>query len=107
MNRASDFAPTTQRNVRRNQLSGQYHCDKSQCYVFGKALAVCTGQQEAEMNWLNNVITDLQKRILGDDESSLANDATTEQLKERRAAERARQFQARLHDLDRRLAELR
>lgn len=59
------------------------------------------------MNWLNNMLTDLQKRFLGGEESSSDKDMTIRRLGEHRTSERVQQFKARLLDLDRRLAQLR
>lgn len=59
------------------------------------------------MTWLYNVLTDLQKRISGETDESRQAEATINRLRERRTNERVRQFQARLHALDRRLAALR
>jgi hypothetical protein len=58
------------------------------------------------MNWLSSVITNLQKRILGDDPAIAEDGAVLRSLRERRAVERVQQFQWRLHELDRRLARL-
>jgi hypothetical protein len=58
------------------------------------------------MDWLSNVISNLQKRILGDDEPAAYDSTAVRHLKERRALERVQQFQSRLHELDRRLARL-
>jgi hypothetical protein len=63
--------------------------------------------EEASMTWLYNVLTDLQKRIAGETDASRQDDTTIDRLRERRTNERVRQFQARLHALDRRLAALR
>jgi hypothetical protein len=63
--------------------------------------------EEANMTWLYNVLTDLQKRIAGGTDESRQGDTTINRLREHRTNERVRQFQARLHALDRRLAALR
>lgn len=63
--------------------------------------------EEANMTWLYNVLTDLQKRIAGETGASRQDDTTIDRLRECRTNERVRQFQARLHALDRRLAALR
>ena len=59
------------------------------------------------MNWLNNIVSDFQKRFFVDEESAMKDDGMLDHLRKRRAAQRTRQFVARLNDLDRRLAELR
>ena len=58
------------------------------------------------MDWLSNVIDNLQKRILGDDEPVEGESMALRLVKERRTLERVQQFQWRLHELDRRLARL-
>ena len=58
------------------------------------------------MDWLSNVITNLQKRILGDDEPVADDGVALRYLNERRTLQRVQQFQWRLHELDRRLARL-
>jgi hypothetical protein len=63
--------------------------------------------EEANMTWLYNVLTDLQKRIAAATEENRDGDSTIDRLREHRTNERVRQFQARLHALDRRLAALR
>lgn len=63
--------------------------------------------KEAEMNWLNDVLTDLQKMFTGAEESRSDRDMTIRRLGENRTSERVRQFKARLTDLDRRLAQIR
>ena len=59
------------------------------------------------MTWLYNVLYDLQKKIAGGTEAARDSEVTIDRLRERRTTERVRQFQARLHALDRRLAALR
>ncbi len=59
------------------------------------------------MDWLNNIVSDFQKRFFVGEESSMKDDGILDHLRKRRAAQRTRQFLARLNDLDRRLAELR
>lgn len=59
------------------------------------------------MNWLNDVLTDLQKMFTGAEESRSDRDMTIRRLGENRTSERVRQFKARLTDLDRRLAQIR
>jgi hypothetical protein len=59
------------------------------------------------MNWLNNVLFDLQRKILGGDDQPAADNETVSNLGKTRTNERVQQFQARLHELDRRLAQLR
>jgi hypothetical protein len=58
------------------------------------------------MDWLSNVITNLQKRILGEDEPAVEDGVALRYLNERRTLQRVQQFQWRLHELDRRLARL-
>jgi len=58
------------------------------------------------MDWLSNVIINLQKRILGEDEPVADEGVALRHLRERRTLERVQQFQWRLHELDRRLARL-
>ena len=58
------------------------------------------------MNWLSNMILDLQKRFLGGDEPMFDDGAAQRHLVERRTAERVQQLQWRLQELDRRLARL-
>ena len=59
------------------------------------------------MTWLYNVLYDLQKKIAGGADATRESEITIDRLRERRTNERVRQFQARLHALDRRLAALR
>ena len=59
------------------------------------------------MNWLNDVLTDLQKILTRTEESRSDRDMTIQRLGENRTSERVQQFKARLTDLDRRLAQLR
>ena len=63
--------------------------------------------KEVIMNWLNNIVSDFQKRFFMGEESSMKDDGILDHLRKRRAAQRTRQFLVRLNDLDRRLAELR
>jgi hypothetical protein len=63
--------------------------------------------QEANMTWLYNMLNDLQKRIAGESDEAQQGENTLNRLREHRTSERVRQFQARLHALDRRLAALR
>ena len=63
--------------------------------------------KEVGMDWLNNIVSDFQKRFFMGEELSMKNDGILDHLRKRREAQRTRQFVARLNDLDRRLAELR
>ena len=59
------------------------------------------------MNWLNDMIVDLQKKVFGNKQSQVASPAFLTRASERDAEERLHQFQSRLQDLDRRILELR
>lgn len=58
------------------------------------------------MDWLNNVIVNLHRRFLGDEQPLSDAGVATRHIQERRTLERVQQFQWRLHELDRRLARL-
>jgi hypothetical protein len=58
------------------------------------------------MDWISNVITNLQRRFLGEEQPAATEGAALRHLRERRTLERVQQFQWRLHELDRRLARL-
>lgn len=59
------------------------------------------------MNWINDMILDIQKKMLGDKQSQAVSQSMTNHTNERDAKERLHQFQSRLQDLDRRILELR
>ncbi len=60
------------------------------------------------MDWLGNVIANLQKRFGSDGGSASPDHASLERtIEERRTTERVQLFQWRLSELDRRLSELR
>ena len=59
------------------------------------------------MNWLNNVITDLQKRFSKSDDMTQMENSGMHSLQSQKSEEKINQFQSRLQDLDRRLLELR
>ena len=59
------------------------------------------------MNWINDMILDLQKKVLGDKQSQAVSQSMASRSNERDAQERLHQFQSRLQDLDRRILELR
>ncbi len=59
------------------------------------------------MNWLNNVIDELQSRILDAPRTRTETQSTWSRRNEKDATERLHQFQSRLADLDKRILELR
>ena len=59
------------------------------------------------MNWLNDMILDIQKKVFGDKHNTGVAFTTCSTGNERESEERLHQFQTRLQDLDRRILELR
>lgn len=59
------------------------------------------------MNWLNDMILDLQKKVRGDISSQTASHSIWNKVSDQESQERLHQFQSRLQDLDRRILELR
>lgn len=59
------------------------------------------------MNWLNDMILDIQKKVFGDRQNADVAFTTCNNGNERDSEERLHQFQTRLQDLDRRILELR
>jgi hypothetical protein len=68
-------------------------------------VARCT--KEVSMNWLNDMIIELQRKVLGDKHNQSTYHATSNDASVRNAEERVLQFQSRLQDLDKRILELR
>ena len=59
------------------------------------------------MNWINSVIDDFQKKIQKTDDHSAMAAAFSASADDQKTVERIQKFQVRLHDLDKRLLELR
>ncbi|MBN2339982.1 MAG: hypothetical protein JXX29_09225 [Deltaproteobacteria bacterium] len=59
------------------------------------------------MNWLNDMILDLQRKVWGDNSSQTSSHSTWNKVSEQESKERLHQFQSRLQDLDKRILELR
>jgi len=59
------------------------------------------------MAWLNNVISDLQEKFFGGEEQIIAESSSLLRARETQTIKKVQQFQSRLIDLDRRLADLR
>jgi hypothetical protein len=77
-------------------------------FKVGKGFAVPSGvPEEVNMNWLNDMIFDLQRKMFGEKKSHSTYHAMWKNTNERDAEERLHQFQSRLQDLDKRILELR
>ena len=59
------------------------------------------------MNWLNNMISDIQNKLLNDGQNQAEEISTWGVRSEQDSVERLHQFQSRLADLDKRILELR
>jgi len=59
------------------------------------------------MTWINNVISDLQEKFFGGEEQIIAENSSLLRARETQTIKKIQQFQSRLIDLDRRLADLR